>query len=105
KQTCEEQRALRLGACELLGEDRYDPDFSPALFDDPKNPSNPNPYFPLTVGDKWEYWGGDEVNTIEVLNETKLITGVPCAVFEDLVFKAGTLHEATDDWFCQRKNG
>jgi hypothetical protein len=26
-------------------------------------------------------------------------------VFEDLVFKGGELHEATDDWFCQRKNG
>jgi len=26
-------------------------------------------------------------------------------VFEDLGFKAGPLHEATDDWFCQRTNG
>jgi len=59
----------------------------------------------MTVGNTWEYRGGDEVNTIEVLNETRSITGVTCLVFEDLVFKAGPLHEATDDWFCQRTNG
>lgn len=105
KHLCEEQRDLRMDACELLGEARYDPDFSSALFDDPKNPSNPNPYFPLTVGNQWEYRGGDELNTIEVLNETKLIAGVTCIVFQDIVFKGGELVEDTDDWFCQRKNG
>jgi hypothetical protein len=105
KQLCAEQREVRLDACTLLGEGRYDPDFNPALFDDPKNPTNPNPYFPLTVGNRWEYRGGDELNVVEALNEIKLITGIPCLVFDDQVFKGGELHEATDDWFCQRKNG
>src|SRR5205085_1766981 len=61
EQLCREQRSGRLDACKLLGEGRYDPDFDPARFDDPKRPTRPNPYFPLTVGDFWEYRGGDEV--------------------------------------------
>src|SRR5262245_16923317 len=55
KELCEAQRDTRLEACTVLGEARYDPSFDPALFDDPKNPTNPNPYFPLTVGNRWEY--------------------------------------------------
>jgi len=46
-QLCREQLAGRLDACQSLGEDRYDPDFDPDLFDDDfSNLSNPNPYFP-----------------------------------------------------------
>ena len=104
-QLCREQRDGRLEACKSLGEGRYDPDFDPALFDDPKNPTNPNPYFPLTVGNRWEYRGGNEVNTVEVVNETKLIAGVTCIVVRDQVFKDGDLAEDTDDWFAQAKDG
>ncbi|MGH9425447.1 MAG: hypothetical protein ACRD2L_03965, partial [Terriglobia bacterium] len=73
---CREQRDGRLDACKSLGEGRYDPDFSPALFDDPKNPTNPNPYFPLTVGNRWEYRSPIQTDTLDVVNETKLIAGV-----------------------------
>ncbi len=104
-QFCREQRDGRLDACKSLGESRYDPDINPDLFDDPRNPTNPNPYFPLTVGNLWEYGGGNEVNTVEVLNETKLIAGVRCIVFNDQVFKDGDLVEDTDDWFAQAKDG
>src|SRR4030095_5706080 len=73
KEECKDQRDWRLEACEILGEDRYDPDLSPSLFDDPKHPANPNPYFPLHVGTPWEDLGGGERNTVEIVNETKII--------------------------------
>src|SRR5262249_26824214 len=89
-----------LDACRLLGEGRYDPPFDPALFDDPRSPTNPNPYFPLAVGDRWEYRSAHEVNTVEIVNETKLISGVGCVVARDLVMRDGDLTEATDDWYA-----
>ncbi len=105
KQLCRQQRAGRLDACRSLGEGRYDPDLNPALFDDPRNPTKPNPYFPLEVGNKWKYLGGTESNILEVLDETKLIAGVGCIVVRDQVFEDGDLVEDTDDWFCHAKDG
>ena len=105
KDECKDQRDWRLEACDILGEDRYDPDLTPSLFDDPRHPAHPNPYFPLQVGNRWEYLGGGERNTVEIVNETKLIEGVTCLVGRDLVFEDDELHEATDDWFCQAKDG
>jgi hypothetical protein len=100
-----EQDELPRDACKVLGQGRYDPDFDPALFDDPKNPTSPNPYFPLEVGNLWEYRGAGEVNTVEVLDQTKLIDGVPCLVVNDQVFTDGDLVEDTDDWFAAAKDG
>jgi hypothetical protein len=102
---CREQRDWRLEACKLLGEERYDPDFDPADFDtDFHNLTHPNPYFPLTIGNKWTYKDKveNELNTIEILNQTKLIDGVTCVVSRDKVFKDGFLAENTDDWFAQK---
>jgi hypothetical protein len=101
-QLCTEQRAWRLDACRLLGDNRYDPDFDPTHFDDDFTAlTNPNLYFPLTIGNQWEYRGGGEVNTVEILNETKAIEGVTCIVAHDQVFKNGDLTEDTDDWYAQ----
>ncbi|HEU5180627.1 MAG TPA: hypothetical protein VFW45_07530, partial [Candidatus Polarisedimenticolia bacterium] len=72
-QLCLDQHDTRLAACGVLGEARYDPEISPNLFDNPARPSNPNPYFPLRVGNHWEYRSATEVNTVDVVNETKLI--------------------------------
>ncbi|MBL8252930.1 MAG: hypothetical protein JNJ76_04930 [Candidatus Competibacter sp.] len=105
RQLCREQLAGRRDACEALGESRYDPDIDPTQFDDPKNPTNPNSYFPLKVANRWEYSGGKEFNTVEVLDETKLIDGVACVVVRDQVFKNGELVENTDDWFVTAKDG
>ena len=105
RQLCREQWSGRRDICQILGEYRYDPDFDSANFDDPKNPINPNPYYPLQVGNRWEYSGGNEFNTIEVLDETKLIDSVACIVVRDQVFKDGDLAENTDDWFVQAKDG
>ena len=65
-QLCVDQHDGRLDACSLLGEGRYDPSFAPALFDNPKNPTNPNPYFPLEIGNRWDYRSQSQVNTVEV---------------------------------------
>jgi hypothetical protein len=102
---CNQQLKGRRAACRALGQDRYDPDIDPALFDDPKDPTNPNPYFPLTVGNRWEYRGGNETNVVEIVNETKLIEGVTCIVVRDQVFKDGDLVEDTDDWYVPAKDG
>jgi len=104
-QLCLGQHDTRLAACGVLGEDRYDPDFRPARFDNPKTPSKPNPYFPLGVGKHWEYRTATQVNTVDIVNETKLIAGVNCIVFRDLVFEGGLIHEATDDWYVPGKDG
>jgi hypothetical protein len=104
-QLCQDQRGTRLDTCKALGESRYDPDFSAALFDDPRNPTHPNPYFPLTVGNRWEYRAGTEVDAVEVVNETKLNAGVQCIVVRDLVSRDGFLAEATDDWYAPAKSG
>lgn len=102
---CEEQRDGRFDACSLLGEDSYDPDVDLDSFDNPKNPSHPNPYFPLRIGNRWTFRDGSETSTVEVLNQTKLISGVTCVVVRDLVWKSGALAEATDDWYAPDKDG
>lgn len=105
-QRCYAQLAGRRQACSALGEGPYDPEFEPEDFDsDFTRLTKPNPYFPLTIGHRWEYRGGTETNTIEVLNETKLVEGVRCIVVRDLVKDKGRLKEATDDWYAQAKDG
>ena len=65
---CRDQQDTRLDTCKTLGEGRYDPAFGPSLFDDPKAPTKPNPYFPLTVGNRWEYRTGNEGDVVEIVN-------------------------------------
>jgi len=102
---CQAQHDTRLDACRLLGEQRYDPDFSRSNFSNPARPLQPNPYFPMRVGYRWAYRTATQFNSVEVTNETKQIAGVTCAVFRDLVFEDGRLVEATDDWYASHKNG
>lgn len=103
-QECREQKDWRLQSCKLVGEERYDPDFNPAEFDsDFHNLTHPNSYFPLTIGNKWTFKDKveNELDVIEILDQTKLIDGVTCVVSRDKVFKDGFLSEFTDDWFAQ----
>lgn len=105
-ETCREQRAARRELCAALGEGRYDPDFDPEEFDDDfENPSQPNPYFPLTIGNRWEFAEGDETIRVEVRDETKNIEGVTCIVVNDRVEVGGVVVEDTDDWYGQAKDG
>lgn len=102
---CRAQLSARVEVCGAVGEDRYDPDFDAENFDsDLRHPSNPNRYFPLTIGNKWELRGAGETVKIEVLNQTKLIDDVRCIVFRDRVYVGGQLVEDTDDWFAQALN-
>lgn len=103
---CRDQRAWRLEACDLLGEGRYDPPFEAELFEtDFTDLDHSNPYFPLDIGNQWTYDSGEETNTVEVLDRTKLIAGVRCVVVHDQVFRNGAISEDTDDWFAQAKTG
>ena len=103
---CREQQDGRRAACAKLGEARYDPPLGADRFDsDVRQLSNPNPYFPLGIGHRWEYSGGAERSVIEVTSETKLIEGVNCVVVRDLVSEHGRLIEATDDWFASARDG
>lgn len=110
---CAEQYEARLDLCTALGEERYDPDFDPLNFEDPRQIGGvvtPNPYFPLVLGNKWVYESifldedGEEVTetiTVEVKDETKLIEGVTCLVVNDVVEEDGEVIEDTDDWYAQ----
>ena len=64
-----------------------------------------NPYFPLAVGTRWTYRGGDERNTVEVLPETREILGITATVVHDRVFTGGELTEDTFDWYAQDTAG
>ena len=106
RELCRDQFMARRELCGELGEARYDPGFDPADFlsgFDP--PATENPYFPLTVGDRWVYVGGDETITVEVLDETKQIEDVTCIVVNDVVEEDGELIEDTDDWYGVRNDG
>ena len=106
KQLCRAQFQARRDLCAAIGEERYDPDFDPVNFDDDfRNLTHPNPYFPLGIGNVWEYAAEDETNTVEVLDKTKLIEGVTCIVLNDFVETDDGGSEDTNDWHAQRKDG
>ncbi len=103
---CEEQLDSREDLCDALGDERYDSNFDPALFaSDFAHPSVVNPYFPLGIGNLWDYAGAGETIRREVLDKTKRIEGVTCVVVNDRVEIDGLLHEDTDDWYGQRLDG
>ena len=103
---CSDQNEARLSLCGEVGEGRYHPEFEARDFDSNfRNLTNPNPYFPLTVGSKWEFRSADEINTVEVKDATKLIDDVRCIVVRDEVFAGEVIKEATNDWFAQAKDG
>ena len=103
---CRAQLAARRGLCDVLDEDRYDPEFDPDLFDnDFMRLTRPNRYYPLTIGNRWEFRAPDETVTIEVLNKTKLVEGVTCIVVNDKVLVGGRVVEDTNDWVAQARDG
>jgi hypothetical protein len=103
---CAAQREARSDLCEALGEGRYGPEFAVRDFDrDFRNLTNPNPYFPLGIGNRWEFRSATETNVVRVTGATKLIANVRCIVVRDEVFEDGVLTEGTNDWFAQAKDG
>jgi len=96
KDECEDVFFAREEICDLIGQDRYDPQYSPDDFVDPESigfgedDTAPNPYFPLVAGMKWVYEGDGEVIHVEVLDETMEINGVDCVVVHDVVYETDT---------------
>lgn len=83
----------------------YAPEIDPASF----VAAVDNPYYPLVPGSRWVYEGsGDaegEVDTVTVLDETRVVMGVVCVVVRDEVTLDGEPVEVTDDWFAQDVDG
>lgn len=103
---CNEQKTARIEVCSHVGEGRYDPDFEAEDFQSQfTDPVVQNPYLPIKVGNKWRYRGAGEEINIEVLDRTKLVDDVRCAVVRDVVKVNGVLTEDTFDWFAQGNNG
>lgn len=108
REECEDVLEARNEVCALVGTGPYLPDFDPANFVDPNDVGGsvtPNPYYPLVVGNTWEYEGGGETVTVTVTDKTKLIEGVTCRVVNDVVREDGVVIEDTDDWYAQHLNG
>ena len=103
--TCRKMRDGRRAACRLLGENAYDPTADQALYDDPHALAHANPYFPLTIGNHWEYRSALETDTVDIVDEIKLINGVRCVVARDIVGKPTGEAEHTNDWYAQAKDG
>jgi len=105
-QLCADQKTARFALCGQVGEERYDPEFEAAAFDaNFTRLTNPNPYFPLTIGAQWEFRSATQFTRVTVTNATKLIDDVRCIVVRDEVFEDGALIEATNDWYAQAKDG
>jgi hypothetical protein len=82
-----------------------DPDIDPADFVTRVD----NPFFPLVPGTTFSYEAetdqGQETQTVEVLDDTKIILGIAATVVHDRVFVEGELTEDTFDWYAQDKDG
>lgn len=103
---CHEQARARRALCRVPGfGGAYDPEIDPADF----TPVIDNPYAPFAVGRRWVYQKdgeeGRERVVVEVLDETREIAGVECAVVRDRVFLDGELVEDTRDWVAQDGDG
>jgi len=103
---CGRMRDGRRAACRLLGERAYDPEIDPSQFDDSRSPTHANSYFPITIGNRWDYTSSSgETDTVEIVDETKLINDVTCVVARDHVEKPDGEAEHTDDWYVQANDG
>lgn len=121
-ESCEEVSEAREDACELLGEDRYDPD--PLLdpgnaFIDPDAVPDTypvNPYVSIASGHTYVLSAGqfgEETVVVHVTEDVREVQGVSCRVVADMVVEAseegGIVEyetiEATDDLFAQDEVG
>lgn len=83
------------------------PSFATASFD--ASTTIDNSYFPLVPGTLRRYEGqtdgGLEVVEVEVLAETRVVSGIECAVVRNTVTVGGQLMEDTRAWFAQDDDG
>lgn len=112
REGCGEQREAREDVCELLGEDRFDPE---ALLDTANfvaEPDGANPYFSLQPGHTYVARAGEdfeETIVVTVTDEVREILGVNCRIVVDIVLveEDGDLEavEVTDDYYALALNG
>ncbi len=119
---CGEVKEARVEACEVLNEDRYDPDPLLAFdFVDPNDvPSKypVNPYVSVVAGHTYVLRAGEEGEetvVVHVTEDTREILGVMGRVVVDIVVETASDEESgdveyeavevTDDWFAQTING
>ena len=118
---CDEVEDAREDACDILGENRYDPDpltLTDTFIDPNGIPAMyaPNPYVSLEAGHTYVLRAGDEGEetvVVHVTPETRDILGVPCRIVVDIVVETsiedGEVEyeavEVTDDWFAQTVDG
>ena len=116
---CREVEEAREEACEILGEDRYDPDplLDPGIdFIDPDQVPDmyaPNPFVSVVAGHTYVLKAGEdgeETVVVHVTEDAREILGVDCRVVVDVVVEesdeGGGVYEyeaieVTDDWFAQ----
>ncbi|MDA1372166.1 MAG: hypothetical protein O2971_15565 [Proteobacteria bacterium] len=92
--------------CAIFGEGPYDPDLDDITFVSVDAiAANPNPYFPLIVGNVWVYESEEETITVTVLDQTKDIEGIEAIVVRDVVEEDGEVIEDTSDWYAQDEDG
>jgi len=120
-ESCRDVLEAREGACELLGENRYqDPLLDPDnVFIDPDQVPGvypPNPYVSVAAGHTYLLRAGEEGEetvVVHVTDETREILGVACRVVLDVEVEVETdggaveyvVLEVTDDWFAQDEIG
>ena len=124
---CGDVRSARVDACDVLQEDRYDPDplLSQPFAEDPyDNPVMVNPYISVEEGHTYVLRAGEvdedslelvgeELVVVHVTDETQDVLGIPCRIVVDVVFEASEedgeteyeVVEATDDLFALTTNG
>jgi len=119
---CREVEEAREDVCELLGEDRYDPDpltgvsltGEPIAFVDPDsvNVGNQNPFVSIVAGHTHVLRAGEdfeETIVVHVTEDVREILGVLCRVVVDIVVlvEDGEYQavEVTDDYFAQSTVG
>jgi len=83
------------------------PDFDAATFS--SGAAVDNPFMPLPVGANWVHMAetedGLEIIETAVLEETRTVMGVECAVVRDTVSLDGEIIEDTFDWYAQDDDG
>ncbi len=120
---CTGIREARVEACDLLGEDRYDPDplLNPAIvFIDPDtiDAMSANSYLSLQAGKTAVLRGGDgeswpELVVVHVTDQKRIIQGVQCRIVVDIAMAVEAengqveyeVEEHTDDWYGQATSG
>ena len=108
---CGEQREARTEVCELLGENRYDPE---ALLDTSnfkEEPDGSNPYFSLAPGHTYVARAGEdfeETIVVTVTDKVREVLGVNCRIVVDIVLVKEddefVAVEVTDDYYAQALN-